>query len=93
MRQKSAYPRKERRTYVVSWKHSHLLCYYRNGCQLAIRGEAMKSISEQFEEIKVEMCDKYCRFPELTKEISNSEEEAYELLIHIYCENCPLSRL
>lgn len=53
----------------------------------------MKSISKQFEEIKEEMCDKYCRFPELTKEISNSEEEAYELLIHIYCENCPLSRL
>lgn len=52
-----------------------------------------KSITEQIEEIKEEMCDKYCRYPELTKELTENKDEAFELLTHMYCENCPLGKL
>lgn len=52
-----------------------------------------KSITEQFEEIKEEMCDKYCRFTELSLETHKNPDEANEWLMHNYCENCPLTRL
>ena len=52
-----------------------------------------KSISEQFEEIKEEMCYKYCRFTELSLETHKNPDEAIEWLMHNYCENCPLTRL
>lgn len=43
-----------------------------------------RSISEQFEDIKTEMCNEYCRFP---REIPE-EEELYKK-----CEVCPLNLL
>jgi hypothetical protein len=52
-----------------------------------------RSISEQFEEIKEEMCDKYCRFTELSLETHKDPDEANEWLMRQYCENCPLTRL
>jgi hypothetical protein len=52
-----------------------------------------KSITEQFEEIKEEMCDKYCRFTELSLETHEDPDEANEWLMKQYCENCPLTRL
>lgn len=51
------------------------------------------TITEQFLKIQEEMCDKYCRYPELTKELTENKDEAFELLTHMYCENCPLGRL
>ena len=52
-----------------------------------------KSITEQFEEIKEEICDKYCRFTELSLETHKNPDEANEWLMKQYCENCPLTRL
>ena len=52
-----------------------------------------RSISEQFEEIKEEMCDKYCKFTELSLETHKDPDEANEWLMRQYCENCPLTRL
>ena len=49
----------------------------------------MKTISEQMEEIKQIMCDKYCKFPYLWDE----EKEGQELCESELCENCPLNRL
>lgn len=42
-----------------------------------------KSISEILEEVIVEMCDEYCKYPQLV-----SEEELYDV-----CAECPLNRL
>ena len=42
-----------------------------------------KTISEMFEEIKEEMCDKYCKYIDQL-----GEEEIDEL-----CSDCPLNRL
>ena len=48
-----------------------------------------KTISEQFEEIKKEMCDKYCKHPN----IWNEEAEGCELCESDVCANCPLNRI
>ena len=48
-----------------------------------------KTISEQFEEIKKEMCDKYCKYPNIWDE----EAEGCELCESDVCANCPLNRL
>lgn len=52
-----------------------------------------KTISQEFEDIKQKMCDNYCRFPELSLQTIQDPNEAYEWLMHNYCENCPLQRL
>ena len=44
-----------------------------------------KTVNEIIEEVKCEICDKYCRYP---FEIEDEEE-----LLKFYCENCPLGRL
>ena len=47
-----------------------------------------KTISEQFEEIKVEMCNNYCKYHE-----NMGKEEDAEVKNGDICDNCPLSRL
>ena len=47
------------------------------------------SISEQLEDIKTEICEKICRYPEQWDE----EKEGCELSESEYCTNCPLNRL
>lgn len=44
---------------------------------------------EELEEIKTEMCDKYCKHPESYRLFGDTEEE----MIDEVCVNCPLSRL
>ncbi len=46
-----------------------------------------KTISEQFEEIKLEMCNNYCKYHE---NIGKDENPGKSIDI---CDNCPLSRL
>ena len=48
-----------------------------------------KTISEQFEKIKKEMCDKYCKYPNIWDE----EAKGCELCESDVCANCPLNRL
>lgn len=48
-----------------------------------------KTICDMFEDIKEEMCDKYCKFPE---KFDCDDEEQYEAFNEI-CANCPLNRL
>ena len=52
-----------------------------------------KTITQEFEEIRQQMCDKYCRFPELSLQTNEDPDKAFEWLMHSYCENCPLKRL
>lgn len=51
--------------------------------------EKQKSISEQIEDIKVEICDKYCHWAY----VWNEEKEGIELCDSEHCRNCPLNRL
>ena len=48
-----------------------------------------KSITEQIEEIKVDICDHYCKHPLIWDE----EAEGKPLWESEICENCPLTRL
>lgn len=49
----------------------------------------MKTISEQIEEIKEDICNKYCKYPDTWDE----EKEGCELCESDVCKNCPLNRL
>ncbi len=52
----------------------------------------MKSITEQFEEIKEEMCDKYCKYPHQVPPEANQVE--YLLTSDDSpCLTCPMTRL
>ncbi len=54
---------------------------------------AEMTITEQFEVIKEQICDEYCRFPELSRETHEDPDDAFEWMQHTYCEHCPLMRL
>lgn len=46
-------------------------------------------ISETLEEVKVQMCEDFCRYPLEW----NEEEQGVELCESEHCQNCPLNRL
>lgn len=45
----------------------------------------METVIEILEDVKEEICEKYCRFA--------AEAEDTEVLIVRHCEDCPISRL
>lgn len=47
------------------------------------------SIQEILEDIAIEICDKYCKYPSIWDE----EKEGCELCESEICQNCPLNRL
>ena len=49
----------------------------------------MKSITEQIEEIKEDICNNYCKYPDTWDE----QKEGCELIDREHCQNCPLNRL
>lgn len=49
----------------------------------------MKSITEQIEEIKEDICNNYCKYPDIWDE----QKEGCELIDSEHCQNCPLNRL
>ena len=53
----------------------------------------IKSITQQIEDICGEICDNYCKYPELSLEKYKDPDEAYEWLMNHCCEKCPLMRL
>jgi hypothetical protein len=50
---------------------------------------SIKTITQEFEEIKEQICDKYCKYPESW----DVEEHGCELYDSDICINCPLNRL
>ena len=64
------------------------------GCELwECVFESKENLQEEaariIEEVKVEMCDKYCKYPNLW----DAEKEGKELYESEFCEKCPLNRL
>lgn len=49
-----------------------------------MKQEKKQTISEIIEEVKCEICDNYCKYPNEIKD----DEELYDI-----CEKCPLGRL
>ena len=49
-----------------------------------------KTISQIFEEVKEDMCNKYCKYP---SEYKPKEHDGTELFESEMCRNCPLCRL
>lgn len=53
----------------------------------------IKTITQQLEEICGEICDNYCKYPELSLETHKDPDEANEWMMNNCCEKCPLMRL
>jgi hypothetical protein len=48
-----------------------------------------KTLIEIVEQVKAEMCDRFCKWPDQYK----CDESAYDRMIDEKCEHCPLNRL
>lgn len=40
-----------------------------------------------------EICDKYCKYPEICEAERKDPDEAEDLLYGTYCANCPMNKL
>lgn len=52
-----------------------------------------KSIAEIIEDVKTEICDNYCKFPEMVMSMVKDIDAAEDELYRKHCDSCPLSRL
>ena len=50
--------------------------------------EKQKTVSEIIDDVKSEICDRYCKHFD-----READELEYEVMLHEYCEECPLNRL
>ena len=65
-------------------------CHYESETEIPQPVKPLENIiNETFEEVKVAMCEDYCRYPREW----NEEEEGAELIDSEICQNCPLNRL
>ena len=44
-------------------------------------------------EVADEICDKYCKYPEICEVERKDPDEAEDLLYGTYCANCPMNKL
>ena len=49
------------------------------------------TVSEIFEAVRTEMCDKYCRMPDYYK--SSENDGNWEMMMDGACNECPLNHL
>ena len=59
----------------------------RGGLKMLKDVKKQKTISEQMEEIKEEMCSEFCKYPIIWDQRDGELSDSY------YCQNCPLNRL
>jgi len=57
-----------------------------------------RTITNQLEDIKSEMCDKYCKYPNyyhelVLRDMIQDDTEAHEKMLQDICPECPLTRL
>ena len=65
-------------------------CHYESATEIPTTQKPLENIiNETFEEVKVSMCEDYCRYPREW----NEEEEGAELIDSEICRTCPLNRL
>ena len=54
--------------------------------------EKQKPISEQMDEIIYEICENYCKYPEICVKEAGDPDAAENMLFAKYCESCTLTR-
>jgi len=52
----------------------------------------MKAIHEILEEVREDICDNYCKYEDVIKNVHMTDEE-YDKWIEEHCEKCPLNKL
>jgi hypothetical protein len=52
-----------------------------------------KTCAQIFDEIIMEMCDKYCKCPAEAEAAVEDPDDAEDYLYNHYCGDCPLQRL
>jgi len=57
------------------------------------KAEEPKTISEQLTAICDEICDHYCKYPDVCMAERKDPDDAEDLLYRKYCGGCPLNRL
>lgn len=50
------------------------------------------TIPEQLNKIAEEICDSYCKYPDLAKDKFEDPDEAMEYIGDTYCSGCPIYR-
>ena len=52
-----------------------------------------KTVTELLTEIEDEICNDYCKFPDIAREEVKDANAAEDLLYTKYCKGCPLNKL
>ena len=52
----------------------------------------MPTISEQMDAIINEICENYCKYPDVAKSEAKDVDYADDLLYDKYCANCPMNK-
>lgn len=52
-----------------------------------------KTVTEILGDIEQEICERYCKYPEIAKTETDDPDLAEDLLYDKYCGSCPLSRI
>lgn len=67
----------------------HLSQGFKDWQSIQSHEEQSKTIAQQMQDIVEDMCDKFCKWPEIWDE----EMEGCELSESTICKNCPLNKL
>lgn len=52
-----------------------------------------KTVTEILEEIEKEICDNYCKYPDVCMMEKKDASLAYEMLDNTYCVKCPFNKI
>ena len=51
------------------------------------------TVSKILEAVTTEICDNYCKYPDIYNKKYEDEEEALEIMVKEHCDDCPLNKL
>ena len=57
------------------------------------KGEKKITVMNLLIEVADEICDRYCKYPEICEAERKDPDEAEDLLYEKYCASCPLNKL
>jgi len=52
-----------------------------------------KTVMQILDEIETEICEKYCKYPDVCMTDVKDPDAADDLLYKKYCESCPFNRI
>lgn len=51
----------------------------------------MEKITDQLEQIKEDMCDRYCKYTDVINSKERFSDDTYDEIIDRLCDKCPLN--